>query len=497
MKSDFALAITQLAAEKDLPKEVILAAVETALASAYRKEELGVTQPISVRINPNTFDVKVFTSKTVTEEPTDQPGEISVDEARKIRADIQVGDNLEIEVTLPKSAGRIAAQTAKQVIVQRLHEAEHEAIFEEFVGKEGDIVSGLVRRIEAGRVFIDLGRTEGVLPPAEQSRGERYRPGQRIKVYLLQIARPGKTTEITVSRAHRNLVRRLFELGVPEIRNGVVELKAIAREAGNRTKVAVAAKQPGIDPVGTCVGQRGIRIQNIVSELEGEKVDVIQWSADAREFIANALSPAQIISVTINEDEGAATVVVPDRQLSLAIGREGQNARLAAKLTGWRIDIKSASMVETELKEKQESAEASKAAVVEEAEALTAGRPEDVLLAADGRPGEPVPAGVGAAEAEMDLATLESPLVQEQPAVAGEDEAPVEPALPQIFMPVHPQEGPREIRFAEDIIPKRAKTEKKEKKGREDEAALRTKAKKAKRTKEYVEVEAEAEEDVY
>lgn len=470
MKSDFALAITQLAAEKDLPKEVILAAVETALASAYRKEELGVTQPISVRINPNTFDVKVFTSKTVTEELTDQPGEISVDEARKIRADIQVGDNLEIEVTLPKSVGRIAAQTAKQVIVQRLHEAEHEAIFEEFVGKEGDIVSGLVRRIEGGRVFIDLGRTEGVLPLAEQSRGERYRPGQRIKVYLLQIARPGKTTEITVSRAHRNLVRRLFELGVPEIRNGVVELKAIAREAGNRTKVAVAAKQPGIDPVGTCVGQRGIRIQNIVSELEGEKVDVIQWSADAREFIANALSPAQIISVTINEDEGSATVVVPDRQLSLAIGREGQNARLAAKLTGWRIDIKSASMVETELKEKQGSAEA-----------LTAGRPEEVPLAVGERPGEPVPTGVGAAEAEMDLATLESPPVQQQPAVAGE------PVLPQIFMPVHPQQGPREIRFAEDIIPKRAKTEKE---SREDEAALRTKAKKAKRTKEYVEVEA-------
>jgi N utilization substance protein A len=489
MKSDFALAIAQIAAEKDLPKEVILDAVETALASAYRKEELGANQPISVKINPNTFDVKAFAVKTVTDQPTNGQEEISLEEARRLKKDVKVGDSIEVETVLPKSAGRIAAQTAKQVIMQRLHEAENEAIFEEYVGKEGDIVNGIVRRIEGNMVFVDLGRTEAILPSTEQIKGERYRVGQRTKVYLLQIARLGKTTGITVSRAHRSLVWRLFELGVPEIRNGAVELKSIAREAGYRTKIAVAAKQPGIDPVGTCVGQRGIRIQNIVNELEGEKIDVIQWNADPAAFIANALSPAQILSVTLNESEGAATVVVPDRQLSLAIGREGQNARLAAKLTGWRIDIKSASMAEAELKAKQK-AMAVGIAAIEEAEAIAdTGTGEAPTAPTPERPLVPVAEEAGLEESEPRLIRLEPSPLNGAREEKVEEETPLEPVLPQIFIPSQPEEAPRELRFAEDLVPPRKKPEKKSKKAREEEVAPRGKSKRTKKSEEYEEQE--------
>ncbi|MCL0057912.1 transcription termination factor NusA, partial [Dehalococcoidales bacterium] len=347
MKSDFLLAITQLSAEKNLPKEVVITAVEAALVSAFRKDNFATNQNISVEINPNNGRVKVWAEKTVVELPVDSRREISLAEARQIKPEAQIGETIVAEAT-PRNAGRIAAQTAKQVILQRLHEAEHSAVFEEYVGKEGDIVTGLVQRIEPRQIFIDLGRTEAVLPLAEQVRNERYRVGQRLKVYLLEVARTSKGTWVVVSRSHPNLLRRLFELEVPEVFNGIVELKSIAREAGYRSKVAVAARQDGIDPVGCCVGLRGIRIQNIINELNGEKIDVVMWHPDASVFIANALSPAQILSVTLNDGEGVASVVVPDQQLSLAIGKEGQNARLAAKLTGWRIDIKSASVVEVE-----------------------------------------------------------------------------------------------------------------------------------------------------
>ncbi len=358
MKSDFVLAITQLSAEKNLPQEVVIRAVETALVSAYKKDSFAANQNISVKINPNTGAVQVWAEKAVVEQPSDHRREISLDKAKEIKPDIKLGDTIEVEDT-PHNAGRIAAQTAKQVILQRLHEAEHNAIFEEYADKEGDIITGVVRRIEPKQVSIDLGRTEAVLPAVEQMHNERYRLGQRIRVYLLEVAQTPRGPLVIVSRSHPNLLRRLFELEVPEISSGAVELVSVAREAGYRSKVAVAARQEGIDPVGCCVGLRGIRIQNIVNELNGEKIDVVMWSMDAPAYIASALSPAKVLSVEINGD--AATAIVPDGQLSLAIGREGQNVRLAAKLTGLRIDIKSASEAEAEAQAKPLPAEAEEA----------------------------------------------------------------------------------------------------------------------------------------
>jgi len=326
---------------------VVISAVETALVSAYRKDNFAPNQEISVKIDPTTGKVRVWAEKVIVEKPEDTRKEISLADAQKIDPEAEIDGTVEVEAT-PHNAGRIAAQTAKQVILQRLHEAEHSAIFEEYSGKEGDIVNGLVQRIESRQVFVDLGRTEAMLPASEQVRNERYRIGQRLKVYLLEVVRTAKGPQVVVSRSHPNFLRRLFELEVPEVLSGTVELKAVAREAGYRSKVAVATSQEGIDPVGCCVGLRGIRIQNIMRELNSEKLDVVSWSEDAAEFIANALSPAQVLSVELDEEEGIATVVVPDRQLSLAIGKEGQNARLAAKLTGWRIDIKSASIAEAQ-----------------------------------------------------------------------------------------------------------------------------------------------------
>ena len=346
MKSDFLMAITQLAAEKNLPKEMVLEAVEAALSSAYKKDNLA-TSNVVVRIDRETGLVRVFTQKAVVEEVTDPRTEMSPQEARALKPGTVVGDVIDIE-TVAHDSGRIAAQTAKQVVLQRLREAEREVVFEEYSGKEGDIVSGVMQRFEGKNVVIDLGKAEAVLPPNEQVKTEHYRPGQRLKLYLLEVIRSNRGPQVTVSRTHKSLLRRLFELEVPEIFKGTVELRAIAREAGHRSKVAVYSSQEGIDPVGACVGLRGIRIQNIVNELGGERIDVVQWDPDAARFVANALSPAQVVRVTVKEAENTASVVVPDRQLSLAIGKEGQNARLAAKLTGWRIDIRSESIAEQE-----------------------------------------------------------------------------------------------------------------------------------------------------
>jgi len=378
VKSDFLLAITQLSAEKNLSREVVLGAVEAALASAYRKNNFAPSQNISVKINPSSGRVEVWAEKTVVEQVSDRRLEISLDEAHKVKPDVQIDDAIYVEDT-PHNAGRIAAQTAKQVILQRLHEAEHSAIFEEYADKQGDIITGVVRRIELRQVFIDLGRAEAVMPAAEQGPNERYRVGQRLKVYLLEVAQTAKGPLLVVSRSHPNLLRRLFELEVPEIYNGTVEIKVIAREAGYRSKVAVAARQEGIDPVGCCVGLRGIRIQNIVNELNGEKIDVVNWSPDIAIFMANALSPAQVVSVDLSEEEEAATVVIPDRQLSLAIGKEGQNVRLAVKLTGWRINIRSASDAE---KERAEAAQ-EEARVVSEEIAEVAEAAEPTLVSAE------------------------------------------------------------------------------------------------------------------
>ncbi len=346
LKNDFLTAITQLSAEKNLPKEVVFEAVEAALASAYKKDALANANLV-VKIDGGTGGVRVFAQKEVVEEVEDDKTQITLDEARQHSATTYMGDFVNVEVT-PQNAGRIAAQTAKQVVLQRLREAEREVVFEEYSGKEGDIISGVVHRLEARHVFIDLGKTEAVLPPSEQVRTEHYRPGQRLKVYLLEVHKANRGPQVTVSRTHKNLLRRLFELEVPEIFRGSVEIKAIAREPGFRSKAAVYSRQEGIDPVGACVGLRGIRIQNIVNELNGERIDVVQWDPDPVRFVANALSPAQVVSARILPDGTTAEVVVGDRQLSLAIGKEGQNARLAAKLTGLRIDIKSLSAVEEE-----------------------------------------------------------------------------------------------------------------------------------------------------
>jgi N utilization substance protein A len=301
MKSEFLLAITQLSAEKRLPREVILSAVESALASAYRKDNFAPTQNIEVKIDPDTGAVEVWAEKIAVEKPTDDRREISLKDARRINPDVQLDEPVMVEST-PANAGRIAAQTAKQVILQRLHEAEHSAIFEEYAGKEGDIVNGVVQRVEPRQILIDLGRAEAILPAAEQMPNERYRIGQRLKVVLLEVVRTNKGPRVIVSRSHPDLIRRLFEIEVPEVFNGAVEIKSVAREAGYRSKVAVAARQEGIDPVGCCVGLRGIRIQNIVNELNGEKIDVVLWNPDVAAFIASALSPAQIVQVELDEN---------------------------------------------------------------------------------------------------------------------------------------------------------------------------------------------------
>lgn len=459
MKSDFLLAITQLSAEKNLPKGVVLTAVESALTSAYKKEDFSANQNIAVKINPNTGTVEVYAEKTIVEKPTDKRLEITLAEAKKIKSDAKIGEAIMVEST-PANAGRIAAQTAKQVILQRLHEAEHSAIFEEYADREGEVVSGIVQRFEAGQVNIDLGRTEAILPSTEQVRTERYRIGQRLKVVLLQVARTGKGPRVIVSRSHPELLRRLFELEVPEVNNGTVEIKSIAREAGFRSKIAVAAKQEGIDPVGCCVGLRGIRIQNIVSELSGEKIDVVQWSPEPVTFIANALSPAHIVTVEMNKEEQAATVIVPDRQLSLAIGKEGQNARLAAKLTGYRIDIKSASMVETE------KLEAAKAATKSKAEEVKA-EPIEAIEAAPSA-GEEIPEEI---LAELISPEEEKPETVEEEAIEEEPEViPVAELIPpQVILEPPDTGGKVKLRFAEDIMtPRRSRSEqrtKKKKKG--------------------------------
>lgn len=454
MKSELMIAITQLSAEKNLSKDVVLQAVEAALVSAYKKDNLALGPNVSVKINPTTGKVRIFAQKTVVEKPSDPKIELSLEDARRLKKNVQIDEIIEVEVT-PANAGRIAAQTAKQVVMQRLREAERDAIFEEYAGKEGDILSGIVQRIEPKHVVIDLGRTEAILPTTEQVRTERYRPGQRLKVYLAEVVRSTSGPQIVVSRSHRNLLRRLFELEVPEIFKGAVEIKGIAREAGSRSKVAVAALQDGVDPVGSCVGLRGIRIQNIMNELSGEKIDVILWDPAPGAFIANALSPAQVVSVEAKEAEKVATVVVPDRQLSLAIGKEGQNARLAAKLTGWRIDIKSASSVEAEKAQKEPPAKAAAPAPEVKAEKKAV---EAVAAAA---PAQPEAATAKAAEKAAPVA----PSVKEPVPAAAEAEGEIPEAAEapaEIFLtPVEalswgPEEkaptGRPQLRFAEDLF---------------------------------------------
>jgi N utilization substance protein A len=345
MKSEFLSALNQICAERSLPREVVLEAIKTALASAYRRNTGAPSvQNILAEIDPETGEALIYTEREVVDEVEDVHTEIALEKAKRIESDAEIGDEILVEST-PSNFGRIAAQTARQVILQRIREAEREAQFAHYVEQEGELVYGSVQSINPQYVTVQLGRTEAVLPRKEQVPGERYTVHSRIRAYVLEVRKTPRGPHIVISRSHQRLLRRMLELEVPEIANGTVEIKGISREAGSRSKVAVAARQPGVDPVGACVGMRGMRIQSIVKELGGEKVDIIEWSPDDVTFIAKSLSPARVLSVQLDEDPvngRTANVVVPDDQLSLAIGRAGQNARLAAKLTGWRIDIQGA-----------------------------------------------------------------------------------------------------------------------------------------------------------
>jgi len=437
MKSEFEIAITQLSADRNLAPEVILEAIETALVSAY-KRNYGANQNVSVTIDPRTGQARIAVKKTVVEEPRDEDTEITLAEAREHEPDAALGDLIDIEIK-PRNFGRIAAQTAKQVITQRIREAERDSVYLEYADRTGEVVNGIIQNIDtrSGNAVLNMGKAEALLPRSEQIPREHYRFNQRLRVYIVSVDRTGHGPQIVVSRTHRDLLRRLFELEVPEIFNGAVEVKAIAREPGARSKVAVTALQTGVDPVGSCVGMRGVRIRNIVNELNGEKIDVVAWSSDMTEFIANALSPAKVLSVHMNEREGTAKVVVPDRALSLAIGKEGQNARLAAKLTGWRIDIKSeaeaaeeaeklAAEMEEAAKQAQELDEARQAAAELLAQAETALDEEEPSLAEEEAIPSETPEGEVGAEEQAAEGEEEAVVSDEKPEIEGATEEPAE-----------------------------------------------------------------------
>ncbi len=368
-KENMVAAVAALAKEKNISKEVLFSAIEEALKSAYKNnfsKEYGMPPSnanVRVELNRETGAVRLFARKTVERWVTDEASEISIEDAQKIQPSYQQDDIVEVEVT-PDNFRRVAAQTAKQVIVQKIREAERGKVYDDFIEKENEILTAIVHSVdpETKDVYVELGKTEGVLEPAQQMATDVYTPGERFKVYVLEVvadrrlARPGAKhgPQVSVSRIHPGLVKRLFELEVPEIQSGIVQIKSISREAGSRTKMAVHSTDPMIDPVGSCVGPRGQRVDRVVAELRGEKIVIIKWSADPAEFVANALNPAHAVNVFVNEQEKACRVVVPDNQLSLAIGKEGQNARLAARLTGWKIDIKSQSQIDEQLAAEEE-----------------------------------------------------------------------------------------------------------------------------------------------
>lgn len=341
MNEQFEQALNQIAEEKAIDRNEILKMIEASLAAAFRKDYGKKDQNIVVEFFPENLSTKVFDLKKVVEEVTDPVKELTLEEAKKLKKSAKVGEEIKTDIT-PKAGakfGRIAAQTAKQVIVQKIREAERGAMFSDYKAKERQLVSGIVQRIEGETVLVDLGKATGVLFPSEQIKNEKYSIGSRVKVLILHVEPTAKGPKITLSRSHPDVVRRLFEIEVPEIFNGIVEVKSIAREAGSRTKIAVWSSQEGVDPIGACVGQRGTRVQVVMSELNGEKIDIISWSEDSVKFIANSLSPAKILNVELDEAKKEAKVGVLEDQLSLAIGKAGQNVRLAARLTNWKIDI--------------------------------------------------------------------------------------------------------------------------------------------------------------
>jgi N utilization substance protein A len=349
MNSDFMDALRQLEREKDIPMDSLIETIESALASAY-KRNYKTGGEIHVQIDPSKSGVRVYCTHTVVEGNPSAPGEITVEEAQALKPGAKVGDIITQEVT-PANFGRIAAQTAKQVVVQRLREVERKRVLDEFSERIGEVVTGVVQRREGRNVIVNIGRTEAVLPESEQARGESYSFNDRIKVYVLDARDTPKGPQVIVSRTHPSLIRRLFEFEVPEIADGTVVIKSVAREPGARTKIAVASRDEKVDPVGSCVGHRGTRVQAVVNELGNEKIDIVRWSDDVATNVAEALKPAKIGRIEISDNGKTALVIVPDNQLSLAIGKEGQNVRLAARLTGVRIDIRS----ESQIREKREA----------------------------------------------------------------------------------------------------------------------------------------------
>lgn len=337
MSEDFLMLLDEFEKEKGISRDVLIEAIEIALVSAY-KRNYGANHNVRVEINRQNGSMNVFIQKNVVDVVEDNLTQIALVDAKQINPIYEIGDVLE-EATVPQTFGRIAAQTARQVVTQRIREAERGIIYNEFVNKENDIITGIVQRVEKRNVMVDIGKTEAILTPQEQVPTEQYKSGQRIKVYVVEVQNTTKGPQVSISRTHPGLVRRLFELEVPEIQNGTVEIKSISREGGSRTKIAVWSNDPNVDPIGACVGPKGARVQKIVDELKGEKIDIIKYSANVADYVSAALSPAKVISTSVDETEKICTVVVAGHQLSLAIGKEGQNARLAAKLTGFKIDI--------------------------------------------------------------------------------------------------------------------------------------------------------------
>lgn len=337
MSSEFFDSLEMIEAEKGISRDVVLDALESALISAYKKH-FGAVHDISVVFDEESGAIRIIAHKKVVEEVLDRETEISLDDARKVSGKYDIGDTVEIEVT-PASFGRIAAQTARQVVLQRIHEAEREKMVSEYSDRENDIATAVVRRIERRNVMLEIDGTESVLMPNEQVRADRYKVGERYKVFVIEVANSVRGVHLVVSRSHPGLVRRLFELEVPEIAQGIIEVKALSREAGSRSKIAVHSTLENVDPVGTCIGPKGMRVQAVIDELRGEKIDIIKYSENPAEYVSNALSPAEVLTIDVDSDKKICSVTVPEDQLSLAIGKEGQNVRLAARLTGWKIDI--------------------------------------------------------------------------------------------------------------------------------------------------------------
>ena len=417
MKSDFMMALNQLSAERGLRKELVLDKVEVALATAFRRDRVAGSQNLTVKLNPNTGDISIFPLRSVVEEIEDPETEIALADALRIEPSAEIGSEISEDEEVSYDTSRISAQTARQVLMQGLREAEREKIFEEYSAYQGEIISGSVESIEKGpTVFINLNphqaqsqnRARGVMRPDNQVGSERYRKNQSLKVLLVEVQQTTRGPEVVVSRAHRDLLRRLMEAEVPEIGNGTVEIRAIARDAGVRSKVAVSSHQDGVDPVGSCIGLRGNRIQSVVNELQGEKIDVIEWDPNPRVLISRALSPADVGGVDLDPDENTAYVVVPESQMSLAIGRDGQNARLAARLSGWRLDIKN----------------------VEQWEALRAARAAEA-------------ARIAAAQAEA---------AEEAARIAAAAESETAAAAAEVAMPVDPEPEAVELAPAAEVV---------------------------------------------